>query len=170
MVAFTFRMGAGFAGDVNRTHPASITPAKINTTTPPAFYGQAVIVDAATSSVRPLAAGDTAITVVHGITVRPYPVQAASATNYGAAALGTSAPPTSGVIDVMKSGYIMVRVNGSPNKDGTVYVWIAASSGAHIQGGFEAAATSGSTIALSSNYKFNGAPDANGITEISVLA
>ena len=28
-VAFTFRMGAGFAGDVNRTHPASIEPVMI---------------------------------------------------------------------------------------------------------------------------------------------
>ena len=108
-VAFPYRMGAGFPGTVNRTHPASIVPRKINTSTPPLAYGMGVLVTA--NSVRQIAAGDTAVTRLYGIAVRPYPTQQQSGGM--TATIGAATPPTSGVMDVLRSGFISVRVNGT---------------------------------------------------------
>lgn len=163
--AFTFRMGSGFPGDVNRAHPMNIEPALINTTTPPTAYGNAVLLDPATNSVRNPVAGDTAVTRIYGMAVRPYPTSQASASNYGQAAIGAATPPASGVMDVLRDGYGIVKVVGTPTKDGAVFIWVAASSGNHIQGGFEAAASAGNTAAIA-NARFNGPPDANGYTEV----
>jgi hypothetical protein len=171
-VAFTFRMGAGFTGDVNRTHPASIEPVLIDASAPPLLFGEAVVVDPTTQGVRPLVAGDSALTKVYGVTVRAFPTQQSSGTNYGAAALGSAVPPVSGVMDVLRSGYIMVQLgnNAWPNakKGSAVFVWIAASSGNHVQGAFEDTATGGSTIALDTSlYTFNGTADASGVVELA---
>jgi len=169
--SFTFRMGAGFPGDVNRGHPASIQPCLIDANAPPTAYGQAVLVDPTTQGVRPIVAGDSAITDIWGTTCRPYPIQQSSTsanTNYGAQAYGSVAPPLAQPIDVMRAGYMIVSVVGSPVKGGTVYIWYAASSGAHIQGGFEAANTGGSTLALSARYYWNSPPDSNGYAELLI--
>jgi hypothetical protein len=164
--AFSYRMGAGFPGDVNRTHPASIEPVLIDAAAPPTLYGQPTLIDPTTQGVRPFAAGDTAVTDAYGMTVRPYPTQQESATNYGATGLGTGTPPASGIMDVLRMGYIMAKVNGSTVKGGTVYVWCAASTGSHVQGGLEATASAGNTAALS-RVTFNGVPDANGFVEVA---
>lgn len=168
-VAFLYRMGSGFAGDVNRTHPAAIEPALVNVTTPPLIYGQALIATA-TNDVRPYAAADAAVAVPWGLLVRPYPTQQTSGGM--AAALGAAVPPVSGVVDVCRSGMIMAQLNiGSiaPQKGGAVFVWCAVTSGNHIQGGFESAASGGNTAALDPTLmQFNGPADANGIVEISV--
>lgn len=170
MVAFPFRMGAGFPGDVNRGHPASIEPVLIDANAPPTAYGQPTIVDPTTNGVRPFAAGDTAVTVTWGITVRPFPIQASSGTSYGGAAFGTATPPTSGMLDVLRSGYIMaVLPTGSSavSKGSPVFVWCTASSGNHVQGGIEASVSGGNTAALDPNrYQFNGPADAGGNVEI----
>jgi hypothetical protein len=169
-VAFTFRMGAGFPGDVNRTHPASIEPCLIDASAPPTAFGQAVLVDATTQGVRPYASGDQSDTVAsgYGITVRPYPFQQSSASNYGATAIGAGAPPVSGVIDVLRAGYIMANLaaGGSPNKGDPVYIWSKANSGAHVLGGFETSYSSTNTTKLL-NATFNGTPDASGNVEIA---
>jgi len=169
-VAFAFRMGAGFPGDVNRTHPASIEPCLIDANAPVTAFGQPVLVDATTQGVRPFAAGDQSNTVAagYGVTVRPYPFQQSSASNYGAAAIGAGAPPITGIVDVLRSGYIMavLAAGGSPVKGGAVYVWSAASAGAHVQGGVEAAYSAGNTTQLL-NATFNGSPDASGNVEIA---
>jgi hypothetical protein len=168
-VAFQYRMGAGFPGDVNRTHPASIEPTLIDSNSPPLGYGLAVVVDPTTQGVRQMAAGDSTLDAIYGITVRPFPTQQSSASNYGAIGIGSATPPTSGVMDVLRSGYIMGQLSGAtqPVKGGRVYVWVAASSGGHIQGGFEAAATGGSTIQLDEKTYFNGPADASGVVEVS---
>lgn len=169
-VAIPYRMAAGYPGDVNRTHPASIEPTLIDSTSPPTAYGQPTVVDPTTQGVRPFAAGDTALTGSYGATVRPYPFQQSSGSNYGAATLGAAVPPVSGQMDVLRSGYIISKLSGAtqPVKGGAVFVWCAASAGAHVQGGFEAAASAGNTAALDPNhYSFNGVPDANGNVEIS---
>lgn len=167
-VAYTYRMGAGFVGDVNRTHPASIEPVLIDVNSPPTAYGQAVVVDPTTQGVRPLGAGDTSLDAIYGITVRPFPLQQSSANNYGTIGIGAATPPVAGVMDVLRSGYIMAALTGNASavKGGRVYVWVAASSGNHVQGGFEAAATGGSTILLDEKTYFNGPADANGVVEI----
>jgi len=172
-VAFPYRMGSGFQGDLARSiYSSEVEPCLINTTNPPAFYGCAVVVDTATNSVRNMLAGDTALTTIYGITMRPFPTQqASSSNNWGAIALGASvAPPTVGVLDVIREGYVMVKCNnsGAPTKKGAVYVWVAASSGNHVQGGFEASATGGSTIAIT-NAWWNGPADANGIAELMIV-
>lgn len=175
--AFPFRMGAGFPGDVNRTHPASIEACLMNSSTPPTAFGQAVLADVsgATNSVRPLSTGDGSVTDLYGITVRPFPTQAASAPgNYGqtgtaSAPYGTGAPSSSFPVDVLRTGYIMVQLNpgqASPVKGGTVYVRTGASGGNNIQGGFETAASTSAT--LSNRYTYNGPADANGNVEICI--
>lgn len=171
-VAFGFRMGAGFTGDVNRTHPASIEPVLINAANPPLLFGQAVKVDATSQGVSPLGAGDTALTNVYGVTVRSFPTQQSSGSNYGAAALGSAVPPATGTSDVLRSGYIMVQLsnNAWPNakKGSPVFVWVAASSGNHVQGAFEDTVSAGNTCALdTAKYTFNGTPDANGVVELA---
>jgi hypothetical protein len=169
--AFTFRMGAGFAGDVNRGHPASIQPSLISPNNPVTAYGQPVVIDTsggANGGVRPLSAGDTALTDIWGITVRPYPIQQpTTANNYGAVPYGGAiVPPALQPIDIMRGGYMMVSVVGAPARGGTVYIWCAASGGGHIQGGFEAAASGGNTATLAAPWAWNSPADSNGIAEI----
>ena len=173
-VSFQYRMGAGFAGDVNRTHPASIEPCLIDASAPPTAYGQAVLVDATTQGVRPIAAGDQSNSVdltIYGITVRPFPFQQSTASLANAQAnIGAATPPVSGVIDVLRAGYIMAQLNANvtaPAKGGRVYVWAAATSGDHVQGGFETAYSAGNTVLLDGRYTYNGGEDSTGIVEIS---
>lgn len=170
MVAFAFRMGAGFPGDVNRTHPQSTEACLIDASAPPDAYGIPVVVDPTTQGVRPFTVGDEAVTLARGFTVRPYPQQQSSATNYGAAAFGAATPPVTGAIDVMRMGYMMVQLpqDATCVKGGRVFVWCAASVGVHVQGGVEVAADAGNTAALDARYQFNGPPDASGVAEISV--
>jgi hypothetical protein len=167
-VAFGYRMGAGFPGDVNRTHPAGIVPGLLNTSVQsPRLFGDPVIVDTATNSYRGFVAGDvTSPTFIDGVLVRPYPTQQTSGGM--TASFGTGAPAAGQPCDVLEDGFIMVKVNngGTPTKDGAVYVYTAVSSGNHVQGGFEAAA--GANLMLINNAVFNGPPDANGIAELRV--
>lgn len=169
-VAYAYRMPAGFPGDVNRTHPADIPPMQILSSNPPTLYGQLVVQDASGNGVRPLGVADTAPNpLLLGVVVRPFPVQQQAATNYGASPIGVVAPPTSGEIDILKSGFIMIGLNpgaGAVVNGGAVYVWIAATSGGHVQGGYESQATGGSTILLSNAY-YNGAADSGGVTELA---
>src|SRR5262249_49948070 len=146
----------------NRMHPASIEPCLIDASTPPTAYGQAVLVDGTTQGVRPLVAGDQALTDVYGITVRPYPTQSNTVTP----TFNTGVPPVTGVIDVLRNGYIMgVLGDGTLTgalKGGQVYVWTATSSGHHVQGGFEASNPTSNGMAIA-RCTFNGVQDANGI-------
>lgn len=172
-MAFQFRMGNGVAGSVNRFHPATITPTPINGTTPPSI-GLAGVIDASANNFRLVQAGDTALTDIWGVTVRPWPVQqgnSASPNFVGAVAFGGIQPVAQqfGVWDVLRSGYIMVPVVGSPVLGGLVWVWVAAASGAHVQGGFETGATGGSTLAITGNDKtnWNSGTDAFGVAELA---
>lgn len=167
-VAFQFRMGAGFVGDVNRVHPMSVEPALVDPINPSPAYGVPVVVNPANNGLRPLSAGDQALLDVYGVLVRPFPIQ--QRTGSDAAAIGAAVPPVAGAIDVMRSGYMMVQLNNGAvvAKGGQVFIWTAASAGNHVQGGFEGAAVGGSGIALpAGKYQFNGPADANGIVEIA---
>ena len=170
-VAFTFRMGAGFAGEVNRTHPVDILAELIDAAAPPTAYGQAVLVAAANAGVRPFTTGD-ASQAGYGVTVRPFPTQQASSATLGApATIGAATPPTTGIIDVMRRGYIMVSLpsigtQAAPVKGSAVYVRVAAVATTHTPGDFESAADGGNNVLLT-NATFNGAPDANGVVEIA---
>lgn len=179
-VAITFRMQAGFLGDVTRTHPAGVEPALVSVTNPPTAYGQAMIVDGSDPNrgLRPLQSGDNALTAVYGILVRPFPTQIPTATlAFGQAnfdSVTSSTPPQSGAIDVLRQGYVMVQLDAAgkaspPVKNTAAFIWVAANSGNHVQNQFETSATGGSTVALSgagSVGAFNGGPDSNGIVEL----
>jgi hypothetical protein len=181
-VAFNYRMGAGFAGMVTRTHPVALEPSVLDATNPPTTYGQAVVVNTAANSVRVVLSTDTAITTIYGITVRPYPFQASSSTGaYGAEGFATSASlpvlQAGQVVDILRQGYIMVPCVGSPTKGGEVFLWIGATGGGHTHGCFEAA-TSGdaNTVALSgypggaipATVSFNGPLDTtSGLVELA---
>jgi hypothetical protein len=171
-VAFTYRMGAGFAGTVNRTHPASINPYLKDATNPPTFFGQAVMMNTSTNAVRSVISSDSSITDIFGVVVRPYPFQGVTAPtgNYAGVSTptwGTSQLPD-GAVDILTLGFILVPVNGSPSMGGTPYVYYGTSTGAHVQSGFEAA--SGSNIAgltgLLYSTLYNSPADSNGVAEL----
>lgn len=168
--AFTFRAGAGFPGEVTRQENSIIEPCVLLSTAPPLLYGVPMVADASTGAIRPLVAGDSALTSFYGVLVRPFPTSQASATNFGNTPLGgAGVPPTSGPASLLVSGYIAVQVpvgSTAALKNGAVFIWVAATSGTHIQGGFETAATGGSTIAIAGTTHFNGPQDANGIIEL----
>jgi len=169
MAAFTYRMGGGFPGAVNRIHAAMIEPVLIDPAAPPTGYGQAVIVDiTSTNGVRQPNTGDGSA-VVYGCTVRPFPTQQQSGGM--SAALGAATPPVTGVIDVLKSGYMTVAVSGTVNpvKGTPLYMWYAASAGQHVQGGFETSNTGGSTLLVGAlpGFYWNGPADSNGYAEIA---
>lgn len=171
-VAFGYRMPAGFPGDVNRTHPSpAITAERADPTNTPSGFGVPVLANSAAGTVRSILTTDTAITALFGVTVRPYPTQQANAVSaFGqqgfGAVVGAIAPNL--IIDVLRSGFIMVPVVGSPNKDSAVFLWVAAPSGNHITGGFEVAASGVNTVALDpTRYRWNGGADANGVAELA---
>lgn len=160
--AFLYRMPAGIPGDVNRVQAATIEAQVITpsgTTGHPTAYGLAVSIDATTHQVRVVADPDTA---AYGFLVRPYP------TNSGTDGLGTSTPPLTGICDVLKRGYMTVKLGGSTAavKGGAVYVWSSADSGDHVQGQVEAASPSTDGFAISGAY-FMGPADDNGNVEIA---
>lgn len=173
MVAFQFRMGSGFAGDVNRTHPANIET-NINDATYPIVYFGTCGVYTASGTVRVMQAGDATLTSVAGVAVRQFPIQQITATsNWGEADLSTgftagAGPTTANALDMLKSGYIMVPVVGTPVKGGTCYVYVGANTSSHVQGGFEAA-TGTSSCALTGEGQtyFNSGPDSNGMCEVA---
>jgi len=170
---FAFRMGAGFPGDVNRTHPVSIEPMQLDATNPPTFFGQPVVLDGTSHNPRKLLAGDTALTSIEGVIVRPYPTQQAQAsTDFAPATFNSGGPNKTIVQDVMRWGYINVVLgNGAITgavRGGAVFIWCAASSGNHVQGGFETAASGGNTMALDGRFTYRAVQDANGITELCI--
>lgn len=172
--AFTFRMGQGFPGDITRVEDAKVEPCLIDPTNPPLAYGQAVILNTASGGVRQILAGDSAATDIYGITIRPFPLQTPTAVNFGAVALaGQATPPTTGTIDVLRSGWAIVNLNNfaaSPSiKGGLVDVWFAATAAPNTNSFFNATHTGGSSFSITGNDKttFNGPPDPNGFCELA---
>lgn len=172
--AFTFRMGAGFPGDVNRTHPANIEVALNDVTNPVQGYGLAVIVNPTGNSVRNVLDADNGATDIYGVSVRPYPFQEATSGPYGAqgydSATSLSVPPTLQPLDVLKSGYIIVQLYGTTpvSKGSSVFISTAATGGGLQQGGFVGATIASHIIALSTRSYFNGPADPNGIVELAL--
>jgi hypothetical protein len=170
-ISYLGRMPAGFAGAVNRSHPMSIEPCLIDYVAPPLYYGQCVVVDPTTQGVRPLVAGDSGLTDVYGITVRPFPYQQTTGGSFPlSATIGAATPPVAGFMGILKQGYIMVPINASGNapvKGTPTYAWVAATSGAHIQGLWEAT-DNGSSIQVGTVPRnvYQGGWDANNVGEL----
>lgn len=166
MVAFTYTLPVGIPGAANRINAGATIEAQIiDPTNPPTFYGQAVMVDPVTGRIRPTVAGDGATPNIYGILVRPYPTRATQDPPW------VNTPPTAGVCDIMKRGYIIVQLFGGAAvvKGSAVKIGLAGVAGPNVNGGFTGSAVS-STIAAVGNPSttfFVGAADANGITEIA---
>lgn len=162
MVAFLYRMDTGYPGAVNRTEIAHTEANTVNNSTPPTAFGIGVVVDA--NGIRPPVGADTAIS---GILVRPWPFQPnTGGMNYP---LGAGTPPTVGNLDVLKRGYVIVKMasTAAAVKGAPVQVWTGAAAGPHVPGGINAdAAAGGSNVTIPGTY-FMGPADANGLTEIA---
>jgi hypothetical protein len=159
-MALTYRMNGLFPGTVTRTHPQWIEPCLKHAAAAPIVPGMAVMVIQGDNSVAPVD-GTWTTGFIYGVAVRSYPVQNVIINGDGSTV--TSTPE----VDILREGYIGVAVVGVPSKLGLAYIWTAATSGPHTQGGFEAAA-SGANTALITNAKFNGPPDAQGNAELVV--
>ncbi|MGG6461406.1 structural cement protein Gp24 [Solilutibacter silvestris] len=157
--AYTFRMPGGIPGDLSRQSQATVEDGRFNSSLPFPGYGLPGKLDGSGNFV-PIAGGDTAA-AVYGFLVRPYPTQSAQE------GIGVATPPTTGISNVLRRGYMTVKSNaGTPAKGGAVFVRISAPSGAKVIGGVEAVADGANTIQLT-NATFNGAADAAGNVEIA---
>lgn len=156
--SFTFRMPAGIPGAISRGQgQATVEPQVGNAATPFPRYG--MFGKTVAEKFVPLVAADAAA-VITGILVRPFP------TTSSQDGLGTSTPPTSGMLDRMKRGYMTVLLSkGVAAKDAQVYVRITV-NGADAVGQIEAGAAGGECVAVVGCF-FTGPADANGIVEIA---
>lgn len=169
MVAFAFRPGYGFPGDISR-HLFSVEARASDAAIP--ATGIAVMINPVTGNVRPVVPGDSAATDIWGVVVRAFPMQMGAAPGlFGASPLGvpTAPPHPPQPVDILRMGYIIVPVVGAPAPGGPVFVWVAASGSGHTQGGFEAAATAGSTMAINwPKTTFSSGADGSGYAELAV--
>lgn len=146
MVAFLTRMPAGIPGNISRTNSAKVETALLDTTNYPTAFGVPGTIDASSKNFRGIMAGDVGASV-YGFYVRPYPIQSNANDP-----LGTSTPPTSGLANVLRSGYINVLLNsGTAAKDGQAYVRVANASAGKPVGGVEAASETTTASAPGTN-------------------
>lgn len=164
--AIIYRMASGIPGALSRGEgQATIEPQIYDTDYPVTVFG--VPVKYVSGKVRPIASGDTIASVVQGFLVRPYPTQY---TSNEALAAGT--PNTAQIANVLKRGYIMVKVNASlpsavPAKGGAVYCRKTDHGASeYLMGGVESDADSAKCEAITGAY-FTGAMDANGYCEVA---
>jgi hypothetical protein len=169
VVAFTLRMPVGWPGYVNRALHATVQTEMIDPAAPPTSYGVMLIMDAATGTVRPATATDTAAGFA-GFYVRPWPTQGGGITTGPVNdPLGGATPHNSGPCDVLKRGYMIVQLNSaSPAvvKGQPVGVFIGTPSAGNPAGGVSGAAVDATHLAVPNSF-FMGPADANGMTEIS---
>ncbi len=159
--AITFRMPFGIPGDISRPGIATVEAQPFGAT-PFTAYG--VPVKLVGGLVLPITAiGDA----IYGILVRPFPTQGVNASD----PLGTSVPPTVGIANILRRGYLTILNNNNAVNAAVaaaqVYIWAAATSGNHVQGGFEAAASGGNTTTALIPATFMSAADSNGNVEIA---
>ncbi|USE78845.1 hypothetical protein NDR89_19595 [Cupriavidus gilardii] len=158
--AILYRMPSGIPGDISRQSQATVEPQIFDPALP--FPGYGLFGKLVAGKFVPIASGDTAA-VVYGLLVRPYPTTGGA----GSEPVGTATPPTKGVCDVLRRGYMTVKNNaGSPTNGGQVYVRVAAAAAGKPIGGIEAAADGTNTIAVTGAI-FTNAGDANGNVEIA---
>jgi hypothetical protein len=177
MVAYTYRMPASIPGEVTRftTYGATITPEKVNAgaaatgaaLSPASWaYGAMVIVDA--NGARPIVGTDTAYSALaFGFLVRPFPKTDLGVAFPGTVGFGAGAPPVAGVVDVLRRGFLGVKLGGATAaaKGGGVFYYSGTSTGTHIQGNVEAAA--GANLTQVTDAFFEGPADAAGNTELA---
>lgn len=161
-ISFPYFVPSGVPGVVTRldTPPTIETQVFDAAAMPPAF-GILVVVDP-TNNVRAVTTSDTTYSfMTMGFLVRPYPTQQNSTTG----AVGSGAPNSLALANVMKRGYMIVSLQNSTaaTKGGQVY-YRQTTSGQLVLGGIEAG--SSGTTAITNCY-FTGAADSSGYVEIA---
>ncbi|MBZ9939145.1 hypothetical protein LB518_22805 [Mesorhizobium sp. BR1-1-16] len=160
MVAYATRVPAGFPGTVSRSDSLTITQEIIDSGTPPTAFGKPVKM--VSGKVQPVASGDAG-SVTYGWAVKPFPAQSSTNT------LGGATPPTSGILDVLRRGYIAAALTlGTAAKNGQVYV-VTTAGGTVVVGDVVTAASpagGGTGVAVTGSF-FTGPADANGVVEIA---
>lgn len=165
MVAFVYRMDTGYPGITNRQHDCTVEAQVISSVAPPPEYGLGLVIDGATGQIRVPAAGDTQMTPVYGLYVKPYPTQGSTFND----PLGAASPPIAGIGNVLKRGYMTVKLRGATPavKGAPVFIWKAAAGGGQVPGGVTADGTTAASVMTLPGY-FMGPADANGITEVAL--
>lgn len=160
MTAIILRAPIGFPGSITRDEPKWVQQAVIDPNTPPTAFGG--VVKLVSGKLQPIASGD-ANTVIYGLLVRSFPVQGNSTT-------GTNSPPTSGIADVLRAGFMSVPLSkGAATKGGQVYVVITAGGTVNVGDFVTAASPSGGGTAVAvPGCFFEGPSDAGGIVELSL--
>lgn len=143
--AFLYRMPAGIPGAISRSAGIDVCSFPANPSLPFAAYG--ILGKLVSGKLVPIASGDLNVNG-YAILSRPYPIGGPNASD----PLGTSVPPTSGMLTGLRRGHMTVLLNaGTAAAGGQVYVRNGNPSGAKVIGGFEAtsesvgAATGGNT-------------------------
>lgn len=159
--AFIYRMPAGIPGDITRASQSSVEPVVFDSSNPFSAYG--LFGKIANNKFVPFGAGDIA-GGEYGLLARPYPTTGGGS---GSDPLGAATPPTKGIADVLRRGYMTVKLNaGTAAKDGQVYVRVATEAPGKPIGGIEAADDTTNTVAVPT-ATFMGAADASGNVEIA---
>jgi hypothetical protein len=164
---FLYRMPAGIPGDVQRREHATIETGIYDTDYPCLAFG--ILTKIVSGEVRPIASGDTISSLtLGGWLCRPYPIQASSI-DYDA--LAEAAPNTTLHADLLKRGYMAVKVTAGGAtaladiaKGDAVYVRTTAGTGKAV-GDVEAGSAEGNEV-VSGAY-FMGGVDADGYGEIA---
>lgn len=127
--AYLTRMPSGIPGDVTRKSQSTIESVILGAT---AFASFGLLGKISSGKFVPFGSGDKDGDE-YGFLVRAYP------TTSSQDPLGTSTPPTKGAVDVLKRGYITVKVNAGTSALGSqVYVRVANAGVSKPIGGIEA--------------------------------
>lgn len=161
MAAFLTRMPSGIPGDITRQSVATVETQPFAPTAPFPAYGLFGYMNASGAFVPVIAT--TTLAQIYGLLVRPFPITGLNASD----PLGTSVPPTSGLANVMRRGYINVILAAGTAVAGVpVFVRIAAGSTGRAVGAIEAAPSDPANCLALPNTYFTGPADASGNVEI----
>jgi hypothetical protein len=168
VVAYLLNMPSGFPGVPTRVEHMTSEAQQIDAAAPPTAYGTAVVMDAATGTVRPPVAADVA--GFYGLYIRPYPTQ-----GFGVPPgslndpIGGGTPPVVGTANVMRRGYMICQLGGAAPavKNAPVNVWTGAAGGGQVPGNVTAVAPAAGTVVALPNAVFMSAADANGLVEVA---
>ena len=162
--AFIYRMPAGIAGDVTRREHATIEAQEMDADYPVLRYGEPVKM--VSGKIRPITTGDT-VTDIYGFAVRPYPTESASSVSE---VLGIATPNPANFLDILRRGYLTVKVQaGTPAKNSDPFVRTVSSGlspDTQPIGGLECATDGGDCFDITS-ARFMGEADSDGNVEIS---
>lgn len=165
---FLYRMPAGIAGDIQRREEATVEPGLFDASYPCLAYG--IFVKLVSGKYRPLVSTGN-VNLVVGMLARPYPIQEPQGSSAASELNGAGVPNATMAADVLKRGYIAVKVTTggataptSIAKGDQVYVRTTDGSG-KATGDIEAGSITGNSAVT--GCFFTGVADSNGFCEVA---